>query len=134
MAIMMRGRVLLGLSMVAGMVGGALAGFLLAGTPVVAQEGAGPERKIVSAEEFRLVDKAGAVRALLSFSADGEPYLQFTDQKGADRIWLGIATESGLAVRDVTMKTRVLLSLGPDGDPSLVLRNRQHKARLFTPE
>jgi len=131
---MMRDRVMLGLSMAAGMVGGTLAGFLLAGTPVVAQEGAGPERKIVSAEEFRLVDKAGAVRALISFSGAGDPYLQLTDRKGVDRVWLGVATETGLAVRDVTTKTRVLLSLGPDGDPSLVLRNRQHKARLFTPE
>jgi hypothetical protein len=127
-------RVMLGLSMVAGMVGGTLAGFLLAGAPVVAQEGTGPERRVVSAEEFRLVDKMGAVRALISFSADGDPYIQLTDRKGTDRIWLGVATETGLAVRDVTMKTRVLLSLGPDGDPSLVLRNRQHKARLFTPE
>ncbi len=129
----MRDRVMLGLSMTAGVVGGALASFFLIGTPVVAQESAGQGAKVVSAEEIRLVDKQGTVRALLTFSADGEPYLQMTDRNGVDRVWLGVGNETELAVKDVTTKTRVLLSLGLDGDPALVLRNRQHKARLFTP-
>lgn len=130
-------RVILGLGLAAGLVGGALFTALLAGGPVVAQESSvppsGPAPKVLSAEEFRLVDRHGQTRALLAFSEGGQPYLQFRDEFDVYRVWVGISDETGLAVRDVDGKTRIVLSVEPDGDPSLVLRDRQQKTRSVHP-
>ncbi len=126
-------RVMLGVSMAAGAVGGAVVSFLLTGTPVVAQESSKAGAKVVTAEEFRLVDVKGRTRALLSFSEDGEPFFHLRDENDFPRVWLGVSTETGMAVRDVDGTTRIVLSVEPDGDPSLVLRDRQHKTKSVHP-
>jgi hypothetical protein len=88
----------------------------------------------VSAEEFRLMDKQGRIRALLSFSADGEPYLALIDQQETHRVWLGLTPlETGVAVRDVDGATRLVLSVDPEGEPSLVVRDRQRRSKSFHP-
>ena len=119
-----------------GGIAGAMTIYLLAGTPVIAQETSKPDGKTVSAEEFRLVDKAGKVRATLAFSADGEPYLALLDGNEGQRVWLGISANPGLAIKDSKeTKTRVLLSLDDEGgQPSLVLRNRQHQVVTVQPK
>lgn len=88
---------------------------------------------VTSAEEFRLVDRNGMLRAVLGLSADGEPYLAFLDGKDTRRLWVGIGQESGLAVRDIDGKTRLVLGVDRDGEPSLVMRDRQHQSRIFQP-
>jgi hypothetical protein len=88
---------------------------------------------VTSAEEFRLVDQNGMLRAILGLSADGQPYLAFLDGNETRRVWIGIGQESGLAVRDIDGKTRLVLSVDRDGEPSLVVRDRQHQSRIFQP-
>jgi hypothetical protein len=128
-------RIKFGLSLAAGFLGGALALLVFQGPVVVAEE-TPPARatpSVVSAEEFRLMDKQGRLRGLFSFSADGEPYLTLIDQQDTRRVWVGLAAETGMAIRDVDGKTRVFLSLDQDGLPSLVVRDRKHQSKVFHP-
>jgi hypothetical protein len=106
------------------------------GAPVVAQEAGKSSPKLVTAEEFQLVDKEGRARAILSFSAEGEPYLGLFDGDHNQRVWLGLSANPGLAIKDhKEAKTRALLSLDDStGQPSLVLRNRQHQVSSFQPK
>lgn len=123
------------LNLFAGLVGGACATLLLSSMSVVAQPTPdGLESvKTVVAQEFRLVDSRGRVRALLSFSDQGQPFLHFTDENDAYRVWMGISTETGLALRDVDGKTRLVLSVDEQGEPGLVVRDRQHRTKSFHP-
>jgi len=124
------------LSMVGGALGGAMAMYMLAGTPVIAQESSKSGAQIVSAEEIRLVDKTGKNRAMLALSAEGEPYLALLDKNEGQRVWLGLSANPGLAIKDSKeSKTRVLLTLDDEaGQPSLVLRSRQHQVAIIQPK
>lgn len=119
-------------SAVAGLFGGALSVLLFTGPLVRAQDDSLPG--LLRAKEFQLVDAKGQARAMLTFSANGEPYLSMSDQHGQDVLWLGLSDDTGLAVRDVDGKTRLVLSLDRSGDPSLVVRDRKHRTRSFHPE
>lgn len=123
-------------SALAGSVGGAAMTLLLVGAPVIAQEAAKQTPKLITAEEFQLVDKEGRSRAVLAFSAEGEPYLGLFDGDHNQRVWLGLSANPGLAIKDhKETKTRALLSLDDaTGQPSLVLRNRQHQVSAFQPK
>jgi hypothetical protein len=121
------------MSLAAGAVAGSLAALLFTGNPVVAQAQKPEAPKFLAAQEFRLVDEAGTPRALLAFSASGEPYLALLDPKGGQKVWVGIAMDTGLAIRDLDGKTRLVLSLDGNGDPSLVMRDREHRSRAFHP-
>ena len=121
------------IAIVAGFAGGLLAVWLVLGDPVVAEETAGQSPAVVSAQEFRLVDHQGKVRAVLGFSAEEEPYLSLRHRSEASMLWLGLSEESGLVIHDVDGKTRLILSLDTAGKPSLVLRDRQHQTRSITP-
>ncbi len=79
------------------------------------------------------MDRFGNTRARLTFSAEGAPYLAMTDEAGTNIVWLGLSSESGLALRDVDGKTRLVLSIDSGGEPSLVVRNRQHRTNSFHP-
>ena len=116
-------------SALAGSVGGAVMTLLLLGAPVVAEEAAKSAPALMSAGEFQLVDKEGKSRAVLAFSAEGDPYLALLDANQNQRIWLGLSANPGLAIKDhKATKTRAFLSLDDaTGQPSLVLRNRQHQ-------
>lgn len=123
-------------SMVGGALGGAMTMYMLSGTPVIAQESSKSGAQIVSAEEIRLVDKAGKNRAMLAFSSEGEPYLALLDKNEGQRVWLGLSANPGLAIKDnKESKTRVLLTLDDEaGLPSLVLRSRQHQVAIIQPK
>ncbi|WP_447972616.1 hypothetical protein [Nitrospira sp. Kam-Ns4a] len=121
------------MSLAAGAAGGALSALLMLGPPAGAEDQQGRAAKVLAAEEFRLVDATGRVRALLAFSPSGEPYLALLDLRDTQRVWLGLAQDTGLAVRDRDGKTRLVLSLDQDGEPSLVVRDRERRSRSFRP-
>ena len=123
-------------SALAGSVGGTVMTLLLMGAPVVAEEAAKSSPTLMSAGEFQLVDKDGKPRAILAFSAEGEPYLALLDVNQSQRVWLGLSANPGLAIKDTKEgKTRAILSLDDaTGQPSLVLRNRQHQVSAFQPK
>lgn len=126
-------RFLLVLSLLSGLAGGAIASVLLGSGTVIAQTTAAETPQVISAQEFRLVDHKGKLRAILDVSEQGLPYLQFKDEFGTDRVWIGISSDTGLAVQDVDGKTRLVLGVDEAGEPSLVLRNRQHRTKEFHP-
>jgi len=45
---------------------------------------------------------------------------------------LGLSKESGLALRDTDGKTRLVLSLDGEGEPSLIFRDRQQNTRALS--
>ena len=126
-------RALVIVSLVSGLVGGVLATFLLIGSSVIAQPTAAEIPPVITAQEFRLVDTQGHLRAILAFSDDGEPYLQLRDAFGTHRVWVGISDETGLAVRDIDGKNQLVLWVDEEGMPSLVMRDRQHHTKEFHP-
>lgn len=122
------------LSAVTGVCGG-FVGATLGPSPstILAETHLDEQRNIISAEEFHLVDRFGNVRVRLAFSPDGDPYLTMTDKANTSIVWLGLSNESGLAIRDLDGKTRLVLSLDSAGTPSLVVRDRQHRTNSFHP-
>ena len=121
------------LSLISGLAGGALAILFLGGASVTAQPAPADVPKTISAQEFRLVDTEGRVRAMLAFAAEGQPFLHLRDESDTHRVWIGISNETGVAIRDVDGKTRLVLSVDEQGEPSLVARNRQHRTKSFQP-
>jgi hypothetical protein len=47
---------------------------------------------------------------------------------------MGISTETGIALHDVDGKTRLVLSVDEQGEPELVVRDRQHRTKSFRPK
>jgi hypothetical protein len=77
------------LSLSGGLMGGLLSGSLLKGEAATAGEAPQPG-KLVSAEEFRVVDQAGRTRARLGTDAKGIVALYLLDQDGKERARLGV--------------------------------------------
>ena len=77
------------LSLAGGLTGGFLSGFLVKGETATAGEVPQPT-KLVTAEEFRVVDQAGRTRARLGMDAKGLVALYLIDQDGKERARLGI--------------------------------------------
>ncbi|HXX76716.1 MAG TPA: hypothetical protein VEI50_16420 [Nitrospiraceae bacterium] len=126
-------RLLIVVSLVSGLIGGIFATFLLVGSSVIAQPTPPETPQVISAQEFRLVDTKGRIRAILDLSDQGEPYFQLKDKSDTDRVWIGISSETGIAVRDVDGRTRLVLSVDEEGKPSLVVRDREHHTKEFHP-
>src|SRR5215467_936646 len=103
-------RALIIVSLVSGLVGGVLATFLLIGSSVIAQPTAADIPPVITAQEFRLVDTKGHIRATLAFSDDGEPYLHLRDAFGTHRVWIGISDET--ASRCATFMVKISSSCG----------------------
>jgi hypothetical protein len=125
--------VLITVSVLSGLFGGIVAACFVSGGLVTAQEPAGEVPAVVSAKEFRLIDRHGHTRALLAFNDEGQPFLQMRDEFDTDRVWVGISRETGVDVRDVDGKTRLVLSVDEEGLPSLVVRDRKHQTKSFHP-
>jgi hypothetical protein len=125
--------VLITVSVLSGLLGGIVAACFVGGGLVTAQEPAGEVPAVVSAKEFRLIDRQGHTRALLSFNEEGKPFLQMRDEFDNDRVWVGISRETGVAVHDVDGKTRLVLSVDNEGLPSLVVRDRKRQTKSFHP-
>jgi hypothetical protein len=146
---------LLMLSLLAGLVGGILTSQFFLGTPVLAEKRAGPQR-VVTAEEFRLVDKEGKIlstwgmyaggpgivlfskngqfRAVFSLTSPEEgPVLAFADNKGNHRAIVGLGAERQpyVTLRDQAGKERISLSLDHEGDPYLALYDQAENARAI---
>jgi hypothetical protein len=117
------------ISIMAGILGGILSPLIFAEKNVLAEM---RFPSVSTAEEFRLVDAQGRMRALLAFSADGEPYLALLDQHETRKVWLGLSKESGLAIRDIDGNTRLVLSLDRQGEPTLVFSDRQQNTRALS--
>ncbi|GEM_PF-560103 len=81
--------------------------------------------KVVTAQEFRLVDKTGAMRAALQTQEDGSPGLALYDKTGKMRITLHVQADgtSLLAFHDAMGKPRVELEQDSDGTGGLTLIN-----------
>jgi len=137
------GKALMAMSLVSGLAGGLLAALLLIpGRPLQVAEAAAQESsapagtatpKVLSAEEFRLLDAQGRTRAVLGLSRKGQPVFQLRDENDTYIIWLGISEESGLAIRDRDGKTRIVLGLDPAGEPSITMRDRNQKMKSIQP-
>ena len=113
-------RLLVVLVVVSGFVGGALVSCLRPGQAPLAQ--AETNRKVVTAQEFRLVDDQGRTRATLMLTASHA----------------GIASQMGLSqpclmLRDADERVRVRLDINAVGSPQLTLypeKGGQAKMRL----
>jgi len=121
------------LSLVSGLAGGICSTLLFVGGAVIAQPTPAEAPRVISAQEFRLVDSEGHTRAVLDLSDDGLPYFQLKDEFNTDRVWIGISSETGLAVSDVDGKTRLVLSVDEQGEPTLVVRDRTGRTKEFHP-
>ena len=80
---------------VSGLLGGVLAGWLLATEPVLAQQ-----KMRVKAEEFLLIDRAGKTRAGLGLDANGELGFVLTDKAGNRSLFLSPDERQALRLRD----------------------------------
>jgi hypothetical protein len=92
--------------------------------------------KVLAAEEFRLVDSSGRVRAALAFSSSGHPFLDMKDESDIARLSLSLPNqtgETGIALRNVDTKARVVMSVDEKVHPSLVMRDRDHNTNGFQP-
>ena len=107
-------------ALVAGIVGGAAAQWLLAVTPVFADK-TSPHAKVVRAETFELVDADAHVHAELQIGVDGNPALIFYDVDHQVRAVFDLTGggNARLFLSDDQGKTRATFGLGKDGAPFL---------------
>ena len=144
----------LALSLLAGLVGGILTSQFFLGTPALAEKKLDPQN-VVTAEEFRLVDKEGKIistwglyaggpgmvlfnkkgqfRAVFSLTSPDEgPVLTFADNKGNHRVIVGLGAKRQpyVTLRDQTGNERISLSLDDDGDPYLALYDQAENERV----
>ena len=115
------------LTVVAALVGGAAASWVIlrqAGTASVYQ-----------GEELRLVDREGRVRARMVLGVHGEPGVGLLDEDGRPRITLGLGTDGdpGLNLLDQDGRLRATLRLGKDGTPGVILSDRDGKVIWSAP-
>jgi len=143
-----RNRWLLGAIIV--LLGGLVAAGAFKTTVTTAQAQGAGTAKLISANNFFLIDENGRPRAALFVGKDG-PSLSLSDENGKTRVWLradkdgvglGLYDENGknrarlwadkdgpvLALRDENDKNRALLVAGKDG-PSLSLGDENGKIR-----
>jgi hypothetical protein len=112
-------------------VGGAIAGRLFFSQDAAAQAAPGPSR-VVTAEEFQMVDEKGTVRAALSMSMGG-PGLILFDKGGKFRAVLSLATGEDspvLSLGDGEGNHRATLALRVNGEPYLALLDKGGKVRI----
>jgi hypothetical protein len=105
-----------------------LALLLLAGDQALRSVHAAPDAappKVIQAQEFRLVDKNGTMRATLQTQDDGSPGLALFDKNGKARVTVHVQPDgtSTLAFHDAQSKTRVELEQQSDGTGGLTLTN-----------
>ena len=81
-----------------------------------------PNRKVVSAEEFRLVNKRGKCKAKLCLNGDGGPSLAFLDDRGKLRVSIYLHSDQvGIELLSKKEKVRASLGVASNGQPSLQL-------------
>jgi hypothetical protein len=99
------------LAIVAGLIGGAVASWTFVGQPVFAQNQP-QDKKVITAEQFRVVDKNGNKRAVLGVRSDGSTYLTLYEIKNKERISLGVMAKGYpiLTFKDADEKYRIALA------------------------
>ncbi len=122
-------------TLVTGFIGGTFSSLVFVGQNVIAQESQQPgiPGTMVVAEEFRLVNKEGHVRAKLTLW-DGElPALVFGDGTCHTRAMLGIfnGEQPALILSDKDCQERAGLDMQPDGLPGLTLRDKENVPRVW---
>ena len=117
---------------VSGLLGGALATWLLPGRAAWAQEADERTPGVVRAKAFELVDDAGATRATLAFDAEGRLDLLLSGAAGKIQAELGVLAdgESFLGLRDAEGNVRAALGVLADGQPFLALRDAEDNMRV----
>lgn len=130
------------LVIVSGFFGGALSNWVFKINTAIAQE-KDPSKEIISAGEFRIVDKKGKVRGRFALINDKQPFIFILGEEQSGpyfpdaRIILGLGEsgEIGLTLWDKNLKTRTILGLDKNGDPFLVLHDKnQVPLGIFTIE
>ena len=119
------------IGLTAGLLGGAVASRVSFSQPVAAQTAPRPSR-ILTGEEFQLVDEKGTVRAALSMSMGG-PGLILFDKAGKFRAVLSLATGEDspvLSLGDGQGNHRATLALRVNGEPYLALLDKDGKVRM----
>jgi hypothetical protein len=90
---------------------------------------------VMSAQQFRLVDSQGQIRAVLGSipAPDGPPALVLWDKQKVQRatLTLGVDGTPMLALADGNKRPRVALSVMKDGTASLILRGETKQPRVF---
>lgn len=99
---------------------------VLVGASIVAVGRAQEPPGIVTAQQFRLVDGEGIMRATLMVTPQGHPGLGLLDEDGDVRVMLRIGPQDdpGLVLYDGDLKVRAMLGIDPDGTAGLQLRDR----------
>src|SRR5438132_9879954 len=93
-------------------------------------ESSGFGDQIVTAEQFRLVDKVGKLRATLGLE-DGEPCLSLYDEQEELRLRVGMGDdrEPGVVLYDKAGMVRATLGLGEEGNPGVNLLDKNENIR-----
>jgi hypothetical protein len=109
-------------AIMAGLVGG-MVSFWLFDDGVAFARKASKEKRVVTAEDFHLVDQDGKLRGALFVSAKGEPGFALFDKEGKDRILLMLTADGSAVVdlHDEAGESRARLALAKDGRPTLSL-------------
>ena len=143
------------LPLLAGFVGGTLASQFFAGKPAYADKMT-ESKKMVTAEEFRLVNKKGEVLStwgmyaggpgIVLFSKGGEyravfsltspeegPILTLADKGGHYRTVMGLGAERQpyIALRDEEGRERLALTLNDEGEPALLFYDKDKNRRVM---
>ncbi|MBI3803645.1 MAG: hypothetical protein HY282_07755 [Nitrospirae bacterium] len=109
-------------AMAAGLAGGLLSVWLLTGEEVSAQK-TKEHKKVVTAEDFHLVDRDGKLRGALFVSAKGEPGFALFDKDEKSRVLLMLNADGSSLVEllDEAGKSRARMALSKEGRPDLML-------------
>lgn len=111
-------------AVVSGLIGGGVAGWLAAGAPAFAKEGA-KTPAVLQAQKLELVDAHGDVHAGFEIGVDGNPALVFYDVDHHARAVLDLTGggNARLFLADNEGVTRAMFGLGKNGDPFLHFRD-----------
>jgi hypothetical protein len=109
-------------AMMAGLIGGMGSAWLFDEGVAFARK-ATKEKRVITAEDFHLVDGSGKLRGALFVSAKGEPGFALFDKEGKDRILLMLNADGSalIELHDEAGASRAKLALGNDGSPTLSL-------------
>lgn len=91
--------------------------------------------KIVEAQEFRLLDKEGRVRARV-YLEDDEPKVALYSKEEKKRAAIGLLPtgEAGIALYDEEGKYHVLMNVSAKGTPDLSIRDRNGREMMLFQE
>jgi len=126
------------LALLSGLMGGVLSIWFLLPPSVLAQ---GEPQKVITAQEFRVVDEDGQVKVLINVLPDGSPSLilfgespalALVDQNLESRLMIGIFADQkpGLVIYDKSGNSRAELALGGTGNPRLTLQDEEENKKI----